>query len=409
VTDQGNREISGTGWALATVGSFLVNIEPEQYVYQSGDLARLRVQARDYDGHPVETDFKVEMGEGCGGKSEEFTRSFTAQGHTDSQGAATVQAPLAKAGCWVAQVTASTPERRTVRERTHLWVSGGAVWDGERQERLQMIPDKRSYKVGETARVLILTGVPDAHILVATEGREIHTVRTVEAHGPTVTVEVPILPAYAPNFFLNAAFLRGNQYYEGSKSIRVPAIDRQLKVAVTPSKKQFRPGEPGDYTIEASDSAGRPVAAEFSLGVVDEAIYAIHRESVKDIASYFYGSIYNLVNTSSSLAYYFQGEAGKRKMLLAQLRSPALAQIKPERLVMPKVRKAFPDTALWLANVTTDASGHARAHLTFPDALTTWRATARGVTRDTKVGSAVQKTIVRKNLILSLAVPRLLS
>ena len=35
-----------------------------------------------------------------------------------------------------------------------------------------------------------------------------------------------------------------------------------------------------------------------------------------------------------------------------------------------------------------------------------WRATARGVTPDTKVGSATLKTIVRKNLILRLAVPR---
>src|SRR6185437_15925093 len=38
--------------------------------------------------------------------------------------------------------------------------------------------------------------------------------------------------------------------------------------------------------------------------------------------------------------------------------------------------------------------------------LTTWRATARGATADTRVGSATLKTIVRKNLILRLAVPR---
>jgi uncharacterized protein YfaS (alpha-2-macroglobulin family) len=74
--------------------------------------------------------------------------------------------------------------------------------------------------------------------------------------------------------------------------------------------------------------------------------------------------------------------------------------------VQPKVRKAFPDTAFWAADVTTDNSGHAQAKVDFPDSLTTWRATARGVTHDTKLGAATLKTIVRKNLILRLAVPR---
>ena len=60
--------------------------------------------------------------------------------------------------------------------------------------------------------------------------------------------------------------------------------------------------------------------------------------------------------SSVSLSYWFEGEAGKRRMRLAELRpSSRLAQLKPERLVQPKVRKAFPDTAFWAADVTTDA------------------------------------------------------
>jgi uncharacterized protein YfaS (alpha-2-macroglobulin family) len=94
-------------------------------------------------------------------------------------------------------------------------------------------------------------------------------------------------------------------------------------------------------------------------------------------------------------------------MRLAELRPASrLAQLKPERMVEPKVRKAFPDTAFWAADVVTGADGRARAKVEFPDSLTTWRATARGATPETKVGSATLKTIVRKNLILRLAAPR---
>ncbi|MCX6626036.1 MAG: alpha-2-macroglobulin, partial [Candidatus Solibacter sp.] len=103
----------------------------------------------------------------------------------------------------------------------------------------------------------------------------------------------------------------------------------------------------------------------------------------------------------------FNGEAGKRRMRLAALRDASrLAQLKPDRMVQPKIRKAFPDTAFWAADLVTDAAGKAQVKVEFPDSLTTWRATARGVTADTRVGGATLKTIVRKNLILRLAVPR---
>ena len=174
-----------------------------------------------------------------------------------------------------------------------------------------------------------------------------------------------------------------------------------------PSKPQYQPGEAASYTIKATDSSGKPVAAEFSLGVVDEAIYAIKPDTTPNIMNAFYGRVYSKVSTDTSLTYYFSGQAGKRAMQLANARpSRGLAQLKPERLVQPKVRKAFPDTAYWVADVNTGGNGQATVHFNYPDAITSWRATTRGVTQDTKVGGAVMNTIVRKNLMVRLVVPR---
>src|ERR1700684_397336 len=127
----------------------------------------------------------------------------------------------------------------------------------------------------------------------------------------------------------------------------------------------------------------KPVAGEFSIGIVDEAIYAIAPEASGDIHDFFYATVYDAVSRKASLNHHFSGEAGKKEMLLAwQSKSrAALAQLKPsDALVEPKVRKDFPDTALWLADVRTDANGRAHADLNVPDSLTTWRATVRGVT-----------------------------
>ena len=74
--------------------------------------------------------------------------------------------------------------------------------------------------------------------------------------------------------------------------------------------------------------------------------------------------------------------------------------------MQPKIRKAFPDTAYWVADVRTGSNGQATVKFDYPDAITSWRATTRGVTQDTKVGSAVTNTIVRKNMMVRLVVPR---
>ena len=99
-------------------------------------------------------------------------------------------------------------------------------------------------------------------------------------------------------------------------------------------------------------------------------------------------------------------------MQLAQVRKPQqLADFKNDKeLVEPMIRKEFKDTAYWQPDVVTNAEGKATVKLDkLPDNLTTWRATARAVTADLKVGSKINRVIARKNLILRLETPRFLT
>jgi len=252
-----------------------------------------------------------------------------------------------------------------------------------------------------------MTGRDPATVLVTTEGTGLSNPQVIRSKGGAITVLVPITAQQAPNFFVGAAYIKDNTLHQGSKSINVPPDAFKLNVDVQPSKPQFQPGEAANYIVTAKDASGNPVAGEFSLGVVDEAIYAIHPDATTDILKFFYGRVYNKVSTDSSLTYTFTGEAGKKQMKLANVRRRNwLAQIKPESLVQPKVRKIFPDTAYWVADLKTGADGKASVKFAFPDSLTTWRATVRGITADNKVGSAVSKVIVRKNVMVRLVVPR---
>ena len=407
VTDAANREIAGHSFALATYGSFFLSAEPNSYVYTKGSTATINITAQDYDKKPVQTVFHVELNR-WDWRTHAGAQVTTAPGQTDASGKAQVKLTVPEAGEFRVRVSAVAPEKREVETTAYLWAPGQSPWwSGPAQERLQIVADKKSYQPGDIAHVLIVTGKEPASVLVTAEGNGLYSGQVIRSSGGSVTVDVPIRPEFAPNFYVAAVYIRDNKLYQGSKSLSVPPTQQELKVDLVPSKPQYQPGEAASYTIKASDAAGKPVDAEFSLGVVDEAIYAIKPETVSTILNGFYGHVYSQVSTDTSLTYYFSGQAGKRAMQLAGARpSRGLAQLKPERLVQPKVRKAFPDTAYWIADVRTGASGQATLKFNYPDAITSWRATTRGVTQDTKVGSTVVNTIVRKNLMVRLVVPR---
>ena len=408
VTDAGNREIAGKGFALATYGSFYLSAQPSSYVYSKGQNATINVTAQDYDKKPVATAFRAEL-TSWDWKKRSGTTIARAQGQTGADGKGQVQFVIPDAGEFRVRVWAVSVQNREVEDAAYLWAPGvSPLWADTQQERIQIVADKKSYAPGDTAHVLLITGSQPASVLVTTEGNGLYSSQVIKSSGGSTTVDIPIRPEFAPNFFVSAAFIRDNKFYSGSKSLKVPPTQHELKVELQPSKPQYQPGQPAAYSIKATDTTGKPVAgADFSLGVVDEAIYAIEPDVVPNILSAFYGNVYSKVSTESSLTYYFSGQAGKRAMQLAKVRpSHALAQLKPERLVQPKVRKAFPDTAFWVADVRTDANGQASVKFDYPDAITSWRATTKGVTQDTKVGSAVENTIVRKNLMVRLVVPR---
>ncbi|WP_051670236.1 alpha-2-macroglobulin family protein [Bryobacter aggregatus] len=409
VMDEGNREVTGYGLVIATHGSYMASVTADKYVVEPGATASYTVTLKDYDSKPIVGDFRAELKRYAfkdGHRSDTVVE--TSSGRTAENGEAKLSFRVPEAGSYILTVTSRTPEGRDVKDEAWTWVSGyGGIYGGD-EETIKLITDKKKYAPGDVAKILILTTAPDTDIWVTTECRTVIDSRAVKAASAGgVTIEVPVKSEYQPKVFVTASYLKAGKLYQGTATIKVPPIEKELSINVVPSKQEFKPGEPARYNVEVKDSKGQPARAELSLGVVDEALYAVQKDMTQTPLGYFYGNVYNEVNSSNSLSYYFRGEAGKRAMRLAKLR-PSLGQLKPERVGDPRVRKAFPDTAFWTADLVTDASGKGKVEFAFPDALTMWRTTARGVTTDTKVGLTLNRVIVRKNLMLRLVTPRFL-
>jgi uncharacterized protein YfaS (alpha-2-macroglobulin family) len=239
------------------------------------------------------------------------------------------------------------------------------------------------------------------------------TVREIDSSGRSIVIDVPIDRKYEPNVYLDVSYVKDSDMYSQSQIIAVPALDKMLKLDIVPNKNEFKPRDVASYTIVARNDDGSPAAnTEVSLGIVDEAIYSIQPETAGNIKREFYGKRYDEVQTSLAIHYTFTGYGGDKPADLAKNKSSyQLADFKNDSTsyAEPTVRKEFKDTAYWQPDVITGADGKAQVSFKLPDNLTTWRATARGVTADTRVGSAVQKTIARKDVIMRLEMPRFLT
>jgi alpha-2-macroglobulin len=414
VTDQANREISGRGRFLATRGSFRIHVEPVSYAVRVGESALFNVTAVDYDNHPVQTRVHLQLvtHKFVNGATQ-TTRGAATDVTTDASGRAQATIPASTAGSIEVEATATTPESRVVFDSSYLWVMGGNEegWGGESRS-VQIVADKKSYAPGETAHLSILSNVDSFHPLVIATGYTVEFRKVMFSPGKSLTFDLPITTDAQPNLEVTAAFIRNDQLYQANLSIKVPPVQEQLQIDITPDKQVFQPQQTAGYDVFARDWQGKPVSSDFSFGVVDEAIYSLYPDSSGDMVKKLYPDRYVFAAVDSSLQYYFSGKAGLKSPQLAERASryrPQLAQVKPGNdVVQPRVRKAFPDTAYWSPSVHTDAAGHAHVTLTFPDSLTTWRTTVHAITLDSRAGSAINRVLVRKNIIVRMGTPRFL-
>ena len=417
VTDAANREITGRGRFLATYGTFRVNVEPVSYAVHAGDMAKFRVTTVDYDDKPVSTHVHVQLFfHHYENGSTKTTLGSIAEVTTDATGHASGELPVGTPQYSSAELQATAvavqPGTRWPVDESYLWIMGAGQtgWDSS-YGTTQIVADKKSYAPGDTAHLSIVSETDGFYALVVAQGYTVQMRNVMHSDGKTISFDLPITADSQPNITVDALFIKDNTLYQATKVLKVPPTQQQLQVEITPAKDVFQPQQSAMYDVAARDFSGKPVSADLSFGVVDEAIYSLYPDSSGDMVGALYPQRYVNSQIDSSLDYYFSGEAGTKSPLLTMRNAryhPQLAQVKPGNEEKPRVRKAFPDTAFWAPDVRTDANGHARVTLTFPDSLTTWRATVRAITPDSKAGSAISRVLVRKNVLVRMGTPRFL-
>lgn len=405
VTDLSRQSAVGSGFVPMTAGDFFVDVAPQNYVVTPGQTMACDVVARDYKGKPMpgqQVDLYV-MRYPWDSFNYEYKKGIQVAkqtAKTDDQGR--LHFAFKSEDQWASdnyEVIAVSRDAsgHTVLSSSSIWVASGEqpFFFSPREavkEPLQVRLDKRVYKAGDIAKVIIsgpFTGKEANRMdaIVSIEGTRLHEIKIVPLTSSAQLVEIPIKPEYIPNFYVTATVVTAKkQFYNEEKMVMVSPESNFLKLAVESDKDRYKPGETAHYTIKATRADGKPASdVELSLGLVDESIYSIRAETAPDINKYFFSQIANAVTTTYSFPEQYSGG--------------------PDKLE-PRVRKNFKDTAAWLPVLKTDAQGIATASVPLPDNLTTWRATVRGASTGNNFGSAISKVMSTQDLIARLALPR---
>ena len=430
VTDQSRRTMEGRASFVGTRGNVVANTHTDRYVYYEGDTAKIQVRTTDYEGRPLSAGVTLKFVErrwdSTTKQDESGKTRYTytmrerelgsADVTTNQQGEGSYDYPIPGPGSIYIQTIVKDGKKQYPSNSHYLWIadrkSEWSDWAYGDEESIKLVPDKKSYQPGETAHVLAMLPTDKAHLLVTTELTGVLTARIVDSPARAVMIDVPIEARFAPNVYLNVAYIKDGEMYMHDRLLSVPARSKFLDIEVLADKKEYKPGDTAHYTLLARNADKSPASgAELSMGVVDEAIYSVKPDQTRDIRKAFYGRRYNQVQTSFTISYYFKGHSGEKPLnIAANKRAYQLADFKNEgQYAEPTIRKDFKDTTFWQPDIVTGADGKATVEVKLPDNLTTWRATVRGVTADTRVGSAILKFVARKNLILRLETPRFMT
>lgn len=423
VVDINNQEVSAQSGAVVHKGDFYIGLSPMSYVGTAGKELKARVITVDTQGvtrtrQSLEVVFyqhewysvkeKADDGNYYWTNKVKDTAVATQTVRTDAAGQALVGFIPPEGGVYKIVASGLDQYENVVRSAVFVWVSDREFvnWRRENTDRIELVADKRSYRPGETAQILIPAPYQGATTALLTiERGRILEYRILQLEGNSEQLEIPILPDYTPNVFVSVVVVKGMDEHNPVASFKIGYVmlavsteRKELSITITPDRSDpYKPRDKAVYDIEALDYEGNGVEAEFSLQLVDLAVESLVGADPRNIVDVFYGQRGLGLSTASTLVM-----SVDRHNLEISKEGKGGGGGEGE----PMVRAEFPDTAFWAPAVRTNASGMARVKVDLPDNLTTWRMTGQAVTAQTEVGKERVDIITTLDVLIRPLAPR---
>ena len=284
------------------------------------------------------------------------------------------------------RVAVAAPERRApARDDAWLWVPGRATVrppsDDDRY--LELLADKRTYAPGDTARLVVRGETSRARCW---SPRKASTCPGTRCCGPRrpAPIEVPIADGDVGDIYVNIALpARRPALPRRAAAGRAGGRRARCRSPSRPIGRVAKPQEPGSLH-RAGHRRRRPAGARTGEpGVIDEAVYGVKPDDTPDPGCASSTAASTAASAPRSRATTTSPASRARERL--QLAAPAAAvharrlQGRHGRRSRRCARSSPTRSTGWPISSPTP-TGAATVTVNYPDALTTWRLTARAVT-----------------------------
>jgi len=300
VKDVNRQEWTASSAMLVHPASVYVGLKSERLFVQQGQPLQVSAIVADLDGRAVSgrsvtlraerLDWEQDAGEWKEKVVDPETRDIVS-----APDAVRAEFPTKEGGPYRITATVTDEKGRVNETQIRLWVAGGKqpARRNVEQEKVTLIPDKKEYRAGETAEILVVAPFADAEALLTLRRSGIVRTERFRMQGSSHTVKVKIEEAWTPNLYaqvdlvgaapraddqghVDAKLAPRPAFASGSIDLAVPPYQRTLAIVVTPKDKALEPAGSTDVTVQVRDAAGQPLAnAEVALVVADEAVLAL--------------------------------------------------------------------------------------------------------------------------------------
>ncbi|MES2476841.1 MAG: MG2 domain-containing protein [Verrucomicrobiota bacterium] len=434
VTDANHQTLTATTSATVHPSSVYAGISRIDRLVRAGEPLPVRIVATGTDGEPFPGAVKLtatltrEVNSAV--KSRTDTGATTTRNDVSEETVSTTELTLDPAasagpgtefiatpratGRHLLTVRGNDPDGRPFATVTYFNVYGTDEypWLYEDGMRVKLVAEKKSYKPGETARVLVLSPI-EGTALVTVEREKVLRSFQVQLKADNPIVEIPLTEEDAPNAYVSVLIVKGAK--ESARNHKEPQLRlgyceltvenlRDTLAVKLSAPESCRPADEVTVSGSVTLADGRPAAgAEITLYAEDEGTLAVMGYETPRPMDYFYqprnldvsaGTSFQTFIPEDPDQQYFSnkgffigggGDLGK----LADL-----------------MRKNFDPCATWAPALVTDAAGNFSHTFKVPDTLTRYRVIAVVHHEAARFGHTEASLIVKKDLMLEPKTPR---
>ncbi|MBI5474170.1 MAG: hypothetical protein HY961_17685, partial [Ignavibacteriae bacterium] len=322
-----------------------------------------------------------------------------------------------QSGLYIIEARSQDARGNEIITDTYFYASGSdyVAWERTDDDRIELIADKKEYKPGQTARIIVKNPYEEATAMISIEREGVMQHWRTKLKGSAPEISVPLSERSLPNVFVSVVLVQGrmmkktdlNQLTDvGRPSFKIGYVQlnvdpgtRHLKLTTSSDKQNYKPGDEVTLNLAVKDANGNPAQTEVTISVADKGVLNLIGYTLPDPFEAFYGPRPLAVSTTESraqivLARSFsekgEDEGGGGGMDLGGIAT----------------RGNFKYTAYWNSSARTDSTGSLTVKFKLPDNLTTFKIMAVAQSKKSEFGYAENSFTVSKPLLLQASLPR---